>query len=173
MRSFPRWLGAGLSIFVLLVIALPGVALAHAERQSSRPDEGTELRRPPLHLYVNFSEPPTGDSTVTVLDGCGNAVVADFEVTDRTIHANLDPGQPGTWRVRTQVVSGLDGHPTRDRWSFEVDGTRDCAAPPPPADDTEEPDEEVGGGVGGAVLLAAGAAVVLIGMAAAIRLRSK
>ena len=173
MGSWPRWLAASLSIHVLLVIALTGVALAHAERQSSRPDEGKQLGKPPLHLYVNFSEPPTGDSTITVLDGCGNAVVADFEVTDRTIHANLDPGQPGTWNVRTQVVSGLDGHPTRDRWSFEVDGTRDCAAPPPEADDTGESDEEDGGGVGAAALLAAGAAVVLIGIAAAIRLRSK
>ena len=98
--------------------------------------------------------------------------MADFEVTDRTIHANLDPGQPGTWKVRTRVVSGLDGHPTRDRWSFEVGGTRDCAALPPGADETEEPEEEDGGGVGAAALLAA-AAVVLIGVAAAIRLRSK
>jgi methionine-rich copper-binding protein CopC len=162
-------------MFVLtaLVVLLPTAqALAHAERQSSDPEEGKTLQEPPAHLYINFSEPPTGDAKITVTDGCGDDVVANFDVTDRTIHANLDIGQPGRYRVATQVVSGLDEHETSDEWSFKVSGTKDCGAAAPedePADEGVEEDE----GVGSLTLLAAGGAVVLIGVAAAIRLRSK
>ena len=173
MRRTPVNLSVAVAAGLLLLLAFPAAALAHAERQSSRPGEGKTLKEPPLHLYVNFSEPPTGDSKITVLDGCGTDVVGDFEVTDRTIHANLEPGQPGRWRVSTDVVSGLDGHRTADAWAFEVTGAKDCSSPPPQAGDPEDGSGDEDGGLGSAVLLAAGGAVVLIGIAAAIRLRSK
>ncbi|MGH2753332.1 MAG: copper resistance CopC family protein [Actinomycetota bacterium] len=156
------------------VLLAPSAALAHAERQSSEPAAGRTLAEPPRHLYINFSEPPTGDSVITVVDGCGNDVVDDFDVTDRTIHATLLAGQPGRYKVATKVVSGLDGHPTRDGWSFEVEGARDCSAPPPQAEaGDEEPPEEDGGGGGSTMLLAAAGVAALIGIAATIRLRSK
>ena len=155
-------------ILTALVMLLPTAqAFARAERQSSDPEEGKTLQEPPAHLYINFSEPPTGDAKITVTDGCGEDVVANFDVTDRTIHANLDVGQPGRYEVATQVVSGLDGQKTSDDWTFKVSGTKDCAAAPP----EDEPAGE--DGVGSIALLAAGGAVVLIGVAAAIRLRSK
>lgn len=164
-----------LSIFILtaVIVLLPAVhALAHAERQSSEPEAGKTIDEPPLHLYINFSEPPTGDAKIGVTDGCGDDVVANFEVTDRTIHANLDAGQPGRYNVDTQVVSGLDGHETSDEWSFKVSGTKDCSAAPPEDGTDDGGGEEEDGGVGSTALLVAGGVVVLIGIAAAIRLRS-
>ena len=82
-------------------------------------------------------------------------------------------GQPGRYKVETQVVSGLDGHETSDEWSFKVSGTKDCSAAPPEDDTGDEGGDEEESGVGSAALLVAGGAVVLIGIAAAIRLRSK
>ena len=166
-----------LPLFILtaLVLLLPTAqALARAERQSSEPEAGKTVDEPPLHLYVNFSEPPTGDAKISVIDGCGDDVVANFEVTDRTIHANLDEGQPGRFKVETQVVSGLDGHETSDEWAFKVSGTKDCSAAPSEDDAGRDGgEEEQDGGADSTALLVAGGAVVLIGVAAAIRLRSK
>jgi methionine-rich copper-binding protein CopC len=175
MTMRPRTIPFLTFIVCALVVLLPvSAALAHAERQSSDPKEGKKLDEPPLHLYINFSEPPTGDSQVTVTDGCGNDVIDNFDVQDRTIHANLLAGQPGEYNVTTQVVSGLDGHETNDAWSFTVTGTKDCSAAPPTSDsDGAGTSAEEDDGIGSVALLAAGGAVVLIGIAAAIRLRSR
>ena len=172
MRRLQFHLFAMFVVTALVVLLPTAQALAQAERQSSDPEEGKTLQEPPAHLYINFSEPPTGDAKITVTDGCGDDVVANFDVTDRTIHANLDVGQPGRYKVATQVVSGVNGQQTSDDWTFKVSGTKDCSAAPPEDEPADGGGTEEDGGVGPIALLAAGGAVVLIGVAAAIRLRS-
>jgi methionine-rich copper-binding protein CopC len=173
MRRILTNILASFATAALVLLVFPTTALGHAERQSSEPKKGETLPEPPLHLYINYSEPPTGDASITVLDGCGNDVVANFEVTDRTIHANLEGGQPGRWVVNTKVISGVDGHDTSDRWGFKVDGSADCDVAASEASGSETDPGGDDGGLGSAALLAAGGVVVLIGVAAAIRLRSK
>jgi methionine-rich copper-binding protein CopC len=112
---------------LLFVVAFALPASAHAERVSSQPEAGAELQGVPTNLAISFSEPPTGDALLEVLDGCGNDVVQQMKVQNQEITAQFSGGQPGSWTVRTSVVSGVDGHPTKDSWKFSVAGKADCS----------------------------------------------
>ncbi|HYO61330.1 MAG TPA: copper resistance protein CopC [Actinomycetota bacterium] len=159
---------------VAAVFACASPALAHAERSASSPKEGSRVASPPTTLAITFTEPPTGEAVVEVLDGCGNDVVADLEIQNLEITASLSEGQPGDWTVRTNVISGIDGHNTRDRWGFEVRGKADCsaaatAAPAAAPDDDEEDD---GGGSAFPLVAIGAATAVLIALALVLRGRS-
>ncbi|HEV2757457.1 MAG TPA: copper resistance CopC family protein [Actinomycetota bacterium] len=161
---------AVLAAVIVFGLAQADPARAHAERSASSPKEGATLGAVPDELNVTFTEPPTGDATVAVLDGCGRDVVTDVQVQNFEITAPLSAGQPGTWRVDTNVISAVDGHNTRDRWAFEVRGEPDCSAPesagPGAAGDGED---EEGGGVPVAVIVLGGATVLLVVLGLALR----
>jgi methionine-rich copper-binding protein CopC len=132
-------------LVVLALCALPAApASAHAERIDSNPEENAQLDQAPESLSINFTEPPTGDARLEVLDGCKRDVTGAIKVQNQSISAPLDSGQPGTWRVTSTVISGVDGHQTEDSWTFRVSGEPDCsqAAAEP---DEEETGEEEGG----------------------------
>ncbi|MDQ4125674.1 MAG: copper resistance protein CopC, partial [Actinomycetota bacterium] len=152
------------------VLAQTAPAFAHAERSGSTPKEGAAVAAPPEALNITFTEPPTGDAVVEVIDGCRREVVADVEVQNFEITAALAGGQPGRWTVRTNVISGVDGHNTRDQWTFRVRGEADCTAAETTAPDATG-DEEDGGGGGGALplLLVAGGTVALVVVALLLR----
>ncbi len=79
------------------------------------------------------------------------------------ITASLADGQPGKWTVRTNVISGVDGHNTRDRWTFGVRGEADCTAPQTEAPDAAAGDgDDEGDGSSAMPLLAIGAATVAL-----------
>lgn len=147
---------------LLFVLAWAAPAAAHAERSSSRPEEGVTVARAPGALSITFTEPPTGDAVVEVADGCGRDVVSDVEVQNFAITASLADGQPGKWTVRTNVISGVDGHNTRDRWTFGVRGEADCSAPQTDAPDAAAGDDDDEGGGSAVPLLAIGAATVAL-----------
>jgi methionine-rich copper-binding protein CopC len=115
------------AVFMAVFFAIPNDAFAHAERLTSRPEAGADLQEAPTELAISFSEPPTGDSVVEVVDGCGNDLVQEVKVQNQDITAQLAKGQPGTWKVQSSVVSGVDGHPTKDSWRFAVAGEADCS----------------------------------------------
>jgi methionine-rich copper-binding protein CopC len=156
------------------VLAGAAPALAHAERSASRPEEGAALAQVPESLQITFTEPPTGDAVVEVADGCGREVAGDIEVQNFEITASLAEGQPGRWTVRTNVISGVDGHNTRDRWTFQVRGEADCSAPetdaPKAAGDDE--DDEDGGGSSAPLLVIGVATVALVAVGLMLRGRS-
>jgi hypothetical protein len=64
-----------------------------------------------------------------VRDGCDQVVSSAFNVDDRTISADLNEGQPGTWMVRFDFISSVDGHRYNRSYSFKVDGKSDCSEP--------------------------------------------
>lgn len=158
---------------VLSVQATP--AFAHAERSASSPREGATIAAPPEALNVTFTEPPTGDAVVRVLDGCNRDVVADVQVQNFEITAPLDAGQPGKWTVETNVISGIDGHNTRDRWTFGVRGSADCSAPETDAPGAagDETDEEDGGSSALPLLALAGVTIALIVVGLVVRRRGE
>lgn len=113
-----------------VVVALAGLhtpAFAHAERVSSHPEEGDRLKEAPSKVSIEFSEPPAADASLQVVDGCGNDVAGEVQVANQGISVPIDGGQPGKWKVDSTVVSGLDGHETRDSWTFSVGGKADCS----------------------------------------------
>jgi methionine-rich copper-binding protein CopC len=149
-------------VTLVAAVAYSGPAFAHAERASSRPDAGSKAATAPGSLVVTFTEPPTGDAAVEVLDGCGRDVVSDVQVQNYEITATLAAGQPGRWEVRTNVISAIDGHNTRDRWAFSVRGEADCSAAETPAPEATEADDEDEGGGGALPLIAIGAATLVL-----------
>lgn len=151
------------TVFVAL-LAQTGPAAAHAERSASTPKEGAAVAAPPKSLEITFTEPPTGDAVVEVVDGCKRDVVADVEVQNFEITAALAEGQPGRWTVQTNVISGVDGHNTRDRWTFQVRGEPDCSAAEsaPPDRAAGDDDDEGGGSSSLPLLLIVGATVALV-----------
>lgn len=165
-------IGRGGAVCVVLAWVLAGAApaLAHAERTGSTPEERSRVTAPPAEVSVTFTEPPVADADLQVLDGCDRDVVDDLEVQGTEITAALAGGQPGRWRVEFHVVSGIDGHPTRDAFTFRVRGAADCSEeeePPPAAEDDDAGDDDGGGGL--LIALFAGGTVVLVLLALVLR----
>lgn len=126
----------------ITIALLPGQAGAHAERSSSDPEAGGRAPRVPRRVTIEYTEPPAGEARARVIDGCKDQVADSVEIQGTTMTISLTGGEPGRWTVRTAVVSGLDGHPTRDSFSFAVAGRRDCSEPSPNDDGNDGIDEE-------------------------------
>jgi copper resistance protein C len=122
----------------------PTPALAHSELESSRPADGSRPKEPPEHLVLNFSEPPSKDSVVTVSDPCTKNLVGDSFVAENAFHVQLDGGTGGRYQVSYSLISADDGHPTKGTFSFTVKGAAKCSSGQPddgpagPADDPSE-----------------------------------
>ncbi|MEA2460347.1 MAG: copper transport protein [Actinomycetota bacterium] len=158
-----------------LAVGPSTIAAAHGELESGTPKEGAVLQKVPKHAYLNFSEAPSDDSVLKVTDGCGRDVVKKLERFDITLHAELTPGQPGTWKMSYDVISDEDGHETEGSYNFKVQGTKDCSqdtasggtdgtqasGSPLPGEDSSFP-----------VVPVAIGALVLIGGAVAVRTKS-
>ena len=168
----PRRTLAVAALVLLAFVAAPR-AFGHAERAATTPEVNARVDEVPSTVTVSYTEPPAGDPVFRVLDGCGNDVVGDLKVQDMTVDATLSGGQPGAWKVEWRVISGVDGHDTRDSYSFRVAGKRDCtaAAPEPDPDDDGAADDEEGSGAGFLIPIAIGG-VVLAGLALFLRGRS-
>lgn len=154
--------------FLLLMVAGALPASAHAERVEARPAEGEKADAPPEELYIRFTEPPTGDAVVSVLDGCEREVVSGIDVSNQEITAALEDGQPGKWKVSLKLISGLDGHPTTDKWRFSVAGEPDCSTEEP-GETAAEPDEEPAEGTSSTLIIGVIGGLALIGVAILVR----
>lgn len=159
-----------LSVCLAVASAGAGPAFAHAERISSAPEEKARLAEAPAEVSVSFTEPPIADADFQVLDGCGNDVVEDLDVQGTDITAALSGGQPGRWKVDFHVVSGIDGHATKDAFRFAVRGGADCDAEPSPPPDVAAPDQDEDDGAPMMLIaLFAGATVLMVVVALALR----
>ena len=128
-----------LSMAAVVVIALlPVDAWAHGDTVTTFPAKGAMLDAAPPVVRLRFSEPPTSDSRFEVLDGCSADVIAQVAGQDPNVVLRLDGGEPGRWQVAYNIISATDGHQSRDRYSFTVTGTRDCADPSPSGDVTPD-----------------------------------
>lgn len=153
--------GGVIAALLLAFTLLPAAeAFGHAERIASRPDEGERLEEPPTTVRVDFTEPPVADPQWEVLDGCGFDVTQSVTVRGTRVEATLAAGQPGDWEVSFGVVSGIDGHATRDSFTFTVAGEPDCAAAPTP---TEREESDEGGSLTFVVVIGALTAAILAG----------
>lgn len=116
-----RSLLVGVSIAGLLA-AMPAVAAAHAELESSAPAAGDNLDTPPTEVTLTFDDElnPSGSSfTVTDADGheVGSGEV-DLTVADRNVlSGEVTIADPGVYTVEYAVV-GDDGHAVSGTISF-------------------------------------------------------
>jgi len=159
------------ALVLLSLVAAPR-AFGHAERAATTPEVGARVDEVPDTVSVSYTEPPAGNPVFRVIDGCGNDVVDELKVQNQTIDASLLDGQPGRWNVEWTVISGVDGHDTRDSYSFRVAGRRDCTqAAPEPAPDDDGASDGSGSSAGSLIPIAIGG-VVLAGLALFLRGRA-
>jgi methionine-rich copper-binding protein CopC len=151
----------------LFLMAAP--ALGHAKLSRSDPRDGQTVEEPPPELVMTFTEPPSANGRVEVLDGCGRDIARAIDVLNDDMTVALAAGQPGTWRVRMQVVSGADGHASSEKFKFTVDGETDCSVAADDEGPTDNGESQGGGGIPGILIVAVGAGIVLAGLAFAVR----
>lgn len=120
------------SIAILAVLAgglslVAGPVRAHGELQGADPEPNAHLKSAPSNLTMTFTEAPSSDSVIKVLDGCRTPVVERNVVDGNDFVAQLATGQPGKWRATFRVISAEDGHLTKGTYSFQVAGKKDCS----------------------------------------------
>lgn len=164
-------------MLIILLLALHGSAAAHSEVTSTDPEADSTVKKPVDHLYVNFSEKPSEDSVVKVSDGCGDTLVAETYVTQKTLHVLLDKkGSRGDWTVTYRIISAEDGHETSGSYGFTVKGKSRCGGGNQgdgnDEDDGDDGDDGLAGGPDATPTSDEGSSfpvvVVLIGVLAAI-----
>lgn len=111
----------GVSIAALLA-ALPAVAAAHAELESSTPEAGQNLDTAPTEVILTFDEELDPDgSSFTVVDADGHEVGSgevDLTVADRNVMAgDVSITDAGVYTVEYTVVAA-DGHESGGSFSF-------------------------------------------------------
>jgi copper resistance protein C len=131
---------AGISIAALLA-AVPGIAAAHAELDSSTPAAGENLDSAPTEVTLTFDDELDPDgSSFTVVDSDGLEVgigEVDLTVADRNVLAGeVTITDAGVYTVEYTVV-GDDGHEVSGTISFGYNA--DEAIPEPEAPNTALP----------------------------------
>ena len=103
-----------------LVIAVPGVASAHAGFVSSSPEPGAELGTPPGVVLLRFSEPLNTDlSRAAVMTPDGERI--DGKSTGPSeLTIDLSTNAQGIYEVSWTTVSLVDGHTLSGSFEFGV-----------------------------------------------------
>ena len=119
--------------FAVLLVAggLSGVALGHAEYESSNPPANGILPDPPASVAVTLTEPiRPGAGSIRVTNVSGDRVdVGPVNVSSpsaRTMSVGIRSIRPGVYTVTWSAISAVDGHFTAGSFSFGVqnpDGT--------------------------------------------------
>ncbi|MCC7359152.1 MAG: copper resistance protein CopC [Anaerolineales bacterium] len=115
-----RLILAGL-LLSLALLALPGLALAHAELTASEPAAGSTVPAGLSRIVLAFTEPPALGSTIALYTGDFEAVPGvDSYVANGQLWADLDPPLPaGTYSVQWSALS-TDGHSVQGSFEFAV-----------------------------------------------------
>ena len=137
-----RSLLVGVSIAALLA-ALPAVAAAHTELESSTPAAGDNVDTEPTEVTLTFSEELDPDgSSFTVVDADGHEVGSgdvDLTVADRNVMAgDVTITDAGIYTVEYTVV-GDDGHAVRGTVSFGYNADEAIPEPTEEAPNTALP----------------------------------
>jgi putative copper export protein/methionine-rich copper-binding protein CopC len=112
-------------VSLVLALALPAPAGAHALLEASEPADGATLPEPPTEIVLRFTESPEPAlSSIVLLDTTG----AELDVGE----AGPAPGDPsalsvstpelqqGAYTVTWRTVSQVDGHPSGGAFTFGV-----------------------------------------------------
>lgn len=132
-------------VALVLVAALPAVAVAHAEFVSSTPADGDVVDGSPPTVTAEFSEALGDGSVMRIRNGAGEVVgEGSFDAANPEVLV-IEPGElaPGDYEVRWQVRSD-DGHLERGTFEFTVTAAATLvptASPTPPASAAGTPSE--------------------------------
>jgi copper transport protein len=114
---------------LVLTVALPGSAGAHAVLEKTAPAWGTVLGGTPRSITLVYDEDVVAHyARVAVVTPGGRDLAGAPHVTGSIVVVPLRPGSTGSYTVRWHMVAGDDGHVTEGAFSFGV-----RAKPLPPA----------------------------------------
>jgi copper transport protein len=116
---------------VVLLLALPSTADAHASLEASTPRWGALLGATPRAITLLYDEDVVARfARVVVITPDGQDLAGKPQVTGSEVVAALRSGPTGSYTVRWQMVASDDGHVTEGAFSF---GVRAKPLPPAPA----------------------------------------
>lgn len=129
-RAWPRGLSIAACALVL-VLAAPSSAGAHADLESSVPRPGAVIGAVPHTLTLTYDEDVVAQyARVSVLTPGGQDIAGTPHVTGTEVVVPLGPGAAGSYTVRWRMVASDDGHVTEGAWTF---GVRAAPLAPAPA----------------------------------------
>jgi copper transport protein len=119
-----RRLLAALVGCIVALVALPGVALAHAELESTDPAAGAVLDESPSVVTLRFSETvEVSLGAIRLFDGAGTSVTIGTahhpDGQDDAVQVELPSLDDGSYVVDWNVVSA-DSHPVQGAFTFQI-----------------------------------------------------
>jgi copper transport protein len=125
------------ALLLVLGLAFPASAAAHAVLVGSTPRWGTITSSEPHQLKLVFDEDVVARyAHVTVVTGQGGNLAGHPRVTGRLVVVALRSGRRGSYTVRWRMVASDDGHVTEGAYSFGVNAR---PLPPPPLSGLDVP----------------------------------
>lgn len=140
MRIMPKRTTVATGLIVLLLGAMAAPASAHAAYKDSSPADGATVSAPPTEVWAEFTEPPESSeaSRLEVYDPCGARVDSGgTQASGYRMTTAMTADKQGEYTVLFQVVSALDGHPTKGQFMFTSTGGEPC----PGSEEEPEPSE--------------------------------
>ena len=121
----PRRLLAALLTALVVAVALPAVASAHATLEASTPERGAALERPPATVTLRFDEPvEIAFGAIKVFDAKGGRVDAGATYhpssSGKDVAVHLKRGLQGGGYTATYRVISADAHPVSGGFVFTV-----------------------------------------------------
>src|SRR6266516_848316 len=114
-----------LVVGLLLALAAPGTALAHAYLERSTPAANTIVQTAPTRIQLWFTERPEvrfSDVTVYTADGpkISHGPLSVVPDDPRSLAFDLDPAPHGTYTVAWKTLSADDGHVAAGAFAYAV-----------------------------------------------------
>jgi copper transport protein len=107
-------------LLVLVALAFPATASAHATLQSTVPPFGHELQRAPVRIVLHFDQHvKVLPGSIKVLNGVGKQFASDARTVGTNVVARVAPLKLGTYTVRWRAISA-DSHVVSGVWTFGV-----------------------------------------------------
>ncbi|HET7727085.1 MAG TPA: copper resistance CopC family protein, partial [Candidatus Limnocylindrales bacterium] len=130
-----RHVTAATGAFVLLLLVVPSVVLAHAELVASEPSAGATVGVTPAEIVLTFNSPLVADRSSFVVIGPGGEVGRGGVGPDAsdTMVLAVSGLAPGSYEVRWTAVA-QDGHNEvrRDTFAFSIAEPTPAPATPTP-----------------------------------------
>jgi methionine-rich copper-binding protein CopC len=130
-------------ISILLLLAVPAIASAHAAYKDSSPQDEASVAAPPASVWAEYTEPLQDGSHMEIYDPCGAQVDNDdTQITGYRMTISMTGDMSGVYRVGWVAASAIDPHVTRGEFTFTVTDGPSCKAEPAPVKPRPESQEE-------------------------------
>ena len=124
------------ALALVLLVALPAGALAHAAIETATPADGAILTEPPTEIVITYTEGLTDGSSIVLKDSTGVTIATGTPATAGALEMRVTfaPLAPGEYTIESTTRSSVDGDVDRQTLTFTV-----AEPTPPPATATPGP----------------------------------